>query len=77
MTTSMIRHLRIFGRHIKVLCASLHWLQSNAPDVRVILRILSVSMPALPQQEGKGQHKNKECLCRCFAPQNNMSLTFN
>ena len=27
MTTSMIRHLRIFGRHIYELCARLHWLQ--------------------------------------------------
>ena len=43
MTTSMIRHLRIFGRHIYELCARLHWLQSNAPDVRIIFKIF-VSM---------------------------------
>ena len=59
MTTSMIRHLRIFGRHIYKFVQVYTGCNQMHQTYVLFLRILSESMPALPQQEGEGQHRTR------------------
>ena len=59
MTTSMIRHLRIFGRHIYEFVQVYTGCNQMHQTYVLFLRILSESMPALPQQEGEGQHRTR------------------